>query len=167
MAGSPPDPPPSGPPLWEVGFLVSTLGFRSHAVWAERLVPLGLDSRQAAMLLHVAAAEGQPQQALAQALNIPPSRVVGLVDDLEASGLLRRRGDRRDRRVRTLHLTADGASMVARLAEVSRAHEAWLCMGLAEEERTQLVRLLKQVAAGLSLSESVHAGLAGGDWRQP
>src|SRR5207248_446574 len=42
---------PREQPVFGVAFFLSTLGFRSHAVWAERLVPLGLDSRQAAMLL--------------------------------------------------------------------------------------------------------------------
>src|SRR5207247_1798691 len=47
----------SGPtelPEYGVGFFLSTLGFHSHAVWAERLVPLGLDNHQANMLLRVA-----------------------------------------------------------------------------------------------------------------
>jgi DNA-binding MarR family transcriptional regulator len=147
--------------------LLSTLGWRSHALWAERLVPLGLDSRQAAMMRHVAGAEGQSQQALAQALQIPPSRVVALVDALERRGLLRRQGDPADRRVRTLHLTAEGRSMVHALAEVSAAHEQGLCVGLDEEQRAHLLNLLKTMAAGLGLSDHVHAGLAGGEWRQP
>jgi DNA-binding MarR family transcriptional regulator len=159
--------PPVELPPNAVGFLLSTLGFHSHAVWAERLLPLGLDSRQAAMIRHVAGAEGQPQQALAQALGIPPSRVVGLVDALEQRGLLRRQGDPADRRVRTLHLTSEGRRMVRTLAEVSAAHEHSLCVGLKGEERQHLLLLLKKVVAGLDLSDTVHSGLAGGDWRQP
>jgi DNA-binding MarR family transcriptional regulator len=115
------------PAVFGVGFLLSTLGFRSHTVWAERLAPFGLDARQAAMLLQIARAEGRSQQALARALKIPPSRVVALVDELERRHLLRRRGDRTDRRVRTLHLTPEGRTMVQRLAELSVEHESWLC----------------------------------------
>lgn len=161
------DVPPIELPPYAVGFLLSTLGFRSHALWAERLVPLGLDNRQAAMILHIAGAEGQSQQALVRALQIPPSRVVALVDDLERRGLLRRRGDPTDRRVRTLYLTAEGRNMVRTLAEVSALHEEGLCVGLDGGERERLVFLLKKLAAGLGLSDHVHAGLAGGDWRQP
>src|SRR4030095_2718749 len=105
--------------VFGVGFLLSTLGFRSHAAWAERLAPLGLDARQAAILLQIARAEGRSQQALARALKIPPSRVVALVDELERRRLLRRRSDPTDRRVRTLHLTSEGRTMVQRLAEIS------------------------------------------------
>jgi DNA-binding MarR family transcriptional regulator len=161
------DAPPLELPEHGVGFFLSTLGYRSHAVWAERLRPLALDSRQANMLLQVAAAEGKPQLTLARALGIPPSRVVALVDDLERRRLLRRRGDPSDRRVRTLHLTPRGRQMVRRLAEVSAAHEAGLCVGLEPGERQQLVLLLRKAAAGLGLSASMHAGLAGPEWKQP
>src|SRR6184192_1907593 len=154
-------------PEYGVGFLLSTLGFHSHAVWAERLLPLGLDSRQAAMLLQVPAAEGQPQQALARALKIPPSRVVALVDELERRRLLRRRGDPADRRVRTLHLTPQGRQMVRQLVQASSAHEEGLCAGLDAAERAHLVSLLRKAATGLDLSDTVHSGLTEGEWRRP
>jgi DNA-binding MarR family transcriptional regulator len=150
--------------IFGLGYFLSTLGYRSHAIWAERLVPLGLDSRQAAMLLHVAGAEGRSQQALAQAMKIPPSRVVTLVDALERRLLLRRHADPSDRRVRTLHLTEEGRAMVRRLAAVSAEHEEELSAGLDPGEREQLVALLAKVASGLELSLTVHAGMAGPDW---
>jgi DNA-binding MarR family transcriptional regulator len=161
------DAPPLQRPVYGVGFFLSTLGYHSHIVWAERLVPLGLDSRQAAMLLQVAAVEGHPQLALARALRIPPSRVVALVDELERRQLLERRGDPADRRVRTLHLTPAGRQMVRRLADVAAAHEEGLSEGLDAAEREHLVRLLRKTAASLGLSDTVHAGLGGRDWRQP
>lgn len=144
---------PAAPSAYGVGFFLSTLGFHSHAVWAERLVKFELDNRQAAMLFQVAAAEGQPQLALARALKIPPSRVVALVDDLERRRLLRRRGDPTDRRVRTLHLTTQGREMLRQLTAVAAAHEEWLCVGLEEGERKYLLALLRKLAAGRGLAE--------------
>ncbi len=156
---------PVEPSAYGVGFFLSTLGFHSHAVWAQRLVPLGLDNRQAAMLFQVAAAEGQPQLTLARALKIPPSRVVALVDDLERRRLLRRRADPTDRRVRTLHLTPQGREMLRQLTEVAAAHEKALCVGRKAGEREQRLSLLRKANAGLALSDTVHSGLAGPDWR--
>jgi DNA-binding MarR family transcriptional regulator len=146
---------------------LSTLGWHSHALWAERLTRLRLDARQAAMLLHVAAAEGKPQQVLVRALRIPASRVVALVDDLEERKLLQRRGDPADRRVRKLHLTPQGRRLVRQLSELSTAHEAQLCTGLEPAECEQLIVLLRKAAKGVHLSPNVHAGLGGGDWRGP
>jgi DNA-binding MarR family transcriptional regulator len=157
---------PTDVPDHGVGFFLSTLGYRSHDVWEERLVPLGLSSRQANMLLQVAAVEGRPQRDLARALKIPPSRVVSLVDDLERRRLLRRRGDPADRRVRTLHLTPAGKEMVRRLGEVVAAHESGLCVGLQPREREQLLALLRKMAAGLGLSPTAHSGLAGREWKR-
>jgi hypothetical protein len=57
--------------------------------------------------------------------------------------------------------------VVRRLAEVVAAHEDRLCVGLDAGEREQLVLLLRKAAAGLGLSDTVHSGLAGGEWRRP
>jgi DNA-binding MarR family transcriptional regulator len=114
--------------------------------------------------LHAAAAEGQPQQAFAIALQIPPSRVVALVDELERRRLIKRRTNPADRRVRTLHLTGLGKTMVRKLVELEAAHEAGLCVGLEPAERERLITLLKKTARGLGLSGTVHSGLDGDDW---
>src|SRR5438132_654715 len=138
-------------PEYGVGFFLSTLGYHSSAAWTERLHPLGLGVRQANLLLQVAAAEGQPQLALARALKIPPSRVVSLVDDLERRRLLRRRADPADRRVRTLHLTPQGRQLARQLAALSAAHNDALSVGLDAQERQQLELLMRKAAAGLGL----------------
>jgi DNA-binding MarR family transcriptional regulator len=161
------DSPHNESPIFAVGFLLSTLGYQSHAMWENRVASLGLNSRQAATLIHVARAEGQSQQQLAQTLRIAPSRIVALVDDLEQRGLLRRRTDRADRRVRTLRLTAQGRAVVRTLAHVTDAHEAWLLAGLDDTERDLLLTLLTKAAKGLDLSETAHAGLGGPEWRRP
>jgi DNA-binding MarR family transcriptional regulator len=150
-----------------LAFLLSTLGWHSHALWSERLARLQLDTRAAAMLLHVASAEGRPQQVLVRALRIPASRVVALVDDLEHRRLLQRRADPSDRRVRRLHLTPQGKRVVRQLSEFSAAHETALSAGVTPEERQQLLALLRKLATALHLSPNIHAGLAGGEWRVP
>src|SRR5215218_10254758 len=86
-------------------FLLSQVGFHSSRLWRERMARLHLDPREVVLLRHVAAAEGKSQQALAEALQIPASRMVALVDGLERRGLVQRRPIRGDRRVRALHLT--------------------------------------------------------------
>ncbi len=71
---------------------------------------------------------------LARSLGVTPAIVTRQVQDLEAEGLLRRRGDSRDRRRSQLHLTARGRRAFARLHE--RAHELQTRVldGLTEEE---------------------------------
>src|SRR5215207_4362801 len=79
-------------------FLLSQVGFHSSRLWKDRLAPLGVDPRQVVLLRVVAAAEGRVQQAVGKAMQIPASRVVALVDELERRGLLERRRGGTDRR---------------------------------------------------------------------
>jgi DNA-binding MarR family transcriptional regulator len=124
---------------------------------------LGLDSREVVLLRHVAAAEGQSQQALAQELQIPPSRMVALVDRLEQRGLLERRPIPGDRRVRALHLTREGRRVLRKVMDASAEHEAELTAGLDPHEREQLIALLGRIAADQGLATGVHPGVAGND----
>jgi DNA-binding MarR family transcriptional regulator len=143
-----------------VAFLLSQLGYHSSRLWQGRLAPLGLDPRHVMLLRHVAIAEGRSQQALGEVLQIPPSRMVALVDALEQRGLLRRRPDPGDRRVRTLHLTRDGRRLLDKVMEISLEHERQLCKGLQPAEREQLITLLSRLAAEQGLGEGVHPGAA-------
>ena len=57
--------------------------------------------------------EPQPMGELAHTLRCDNSNVTGIVDRLEARGLVERRPGERDRRVKTLHLTAEGEAVRA------------------------------------------------------
>src|SRR5215207_10104817 len=105
-------------------FLLSQVGFHSSRLWRERMARLDLDPREVVLLRHVAAAEGQSQQALAEALRIPASRMVALVDGLEQRGLLERRPIAGDRRVRALHLSREGRRVLRKVMDASAKHEA-------------------------------------------
>src|SRR5919109_4561697 len=100
-------PAPDTPPR-SVGFLISQLGFFSSKRFMEALEPLGIGPREFLLMRFVAASEGQSQQTLAERLAIPTTRMVALVDHLEEAGLVERRPDPEDRRVRGVHLTRKG-----------------------------------------------------------
>lgn len=123
---------------------------------------LDLDPREVVLLRHVAAAEGQSQQALAEALQIPASRMVALVDTLEQRGLLERQPIPADRRVRALHLSRDGRRALRKVMHASAEHEAQLCAPLDAREREQLIALLSRLAAEHGLATGVHPGVAEG-----
>jgi DNA-binding MarR family transcriptional regulator len=146
-----------------VAFLLSQLGYYSSRRWKAHLAPLGLDPRQVMVLRRLAGDEGRSQQALGGALQIPPSRMVALVDALEQRGLLLRRPSPSDRRVRTLHLTKEGRRLLGEIMELSVEHEQQLCRGLQPAEREQLLTLLNRLAAEQGLAEGVHPGAADPD----
>jgi len=149
-------------PFRSVGFTLSTTGYAVARRFRQTLAPLALDPREFALLRAVGALEGSSQQTLGERLQIPASRMVGLVDALEARGLLQRRQNPADRRARALYLTEEGRSVLARAFDLAVAHERDLCAGLSAEEREQLLELLQRVAERLGLAPGVHAALADG-----
>lgn len=76
-----------------------------------------LSPPQMGALLHLDPGRPLPMSDLADALACDNSNVTGIVDRLEARGLVERRPDERDRRVKMLALTDAGAEVRARVHE--------------------------------------------------
>jgi len=146
-----------------VGFLLSQLGAANAKRFAEILAPVGLEPRQFAVLRHLAQAEGNSQQALADHLHIPPSRMVALIDELEERALVERRPNPEDRRARALFLTEAGRDTLGRATSVGMAHEAAVCSVLQRGEREQLIDMLQRIAGSQGLQPGVHPELATGE----
>ena len=147
------DPVPELRPRGGVAFLLVQLGTHVAGLFGERLKPLGLEPRQAGMLVRLAQNNGRSQQAIAELMGLTPTRMVFLTDELEELGLVERRRNPADRRSHALYLTEAGTTMLARVREVTRAHEAATTVGLSDAERDQLTVLLQRVAAGQGLAE--------------
>jgi DNA-binding MarR family transcriptional regulator len=83
------------------------------------------------------------QAALAQAINADKSRIIGVLDDLQRRGLIRRQADTADRRVHLLSLTADGDRLRRSVeAAIRRAEEQVLAV-LPPADREVFLRSLK------------------------
>jgi len=154
------EPPVPDQPPRSVGFLISQLGFFSSKRFTEALEPLGIGPREFLLLRFVAASGGQSQQALAERLGVPPSRMVALIDDLEGRGLVERRPDPEDRRIRAVHLTKKGGQTLERAAQVAIEYEQKLCSSLEKGERDELIDLLQKVQEGQTELRGVHPGLS-------
>jgi DNA-binding MarR family transcriptional regulator len=141
------------------GFLLVQLGTNEHRRFAERLGPLELHPRHFGMLSHLAANEGQSQQALSSALGIHRSAMVALVDDLERRGLAERRRDPTDRRAHSLFLTPAGRKLLSELERLADEREAELLSALSASERSRLISLLRRVADSQGLAAGVHPNL--------
>ncbi len=159
------EPPVAERPPRSVGFLISQLGFLSSRGFMEALEPVGIDPREFLLMRFVAASEGQSQQALAERLSVPASRMVALVDRLEDAGLVERRPNAEDRRIRELHLTRKGRGVIERAGKIAIDHETQLCAGINREERETLIDLLQKLQANQTELGGVHPGLGKEPWR--
>jgi DNA-binding MarR family transcriptional regulator len=100
------------------------------------------------------------QQQLAIALNIHPSRLVAILDELETRGLVERRGNPDDRRVYAVSLTEEGKGLLQRIAIIGREHNSALLKALKPSEREELASLLQRIADEQGLTRGVHPGFA-------
>jgi DNA-binding MarR family transcriptional regulator len=107
-------------------------------------------------LLRVAA--GLSQQELSATLGIHPSRLVAILDNLEKRGFVERRAHPDDRRLYSLHLTADGGEALGKIGRVAREHQEALLSSLSKEEREMLGALLLKIADQQGLARGVHLG---------
>jgi DNA-binding MarR family transcriptional regulator len=135
-----------------LGLLLVQLGFLTSRRFGELLAPLGLEQRQAGMLIRLAANEGRSQQALGDLLGLNATRMVFLVDELEQRGLVERRRNPADRRSHALYLTDRGRDTLRQAQQAMAAHERSLAASLTEAEREQLVALLRKVATEQGVS---------------
>lgn len=139
-------------------FRLSQLGTVATGRFGDRVAELGLSAPEAGALRLLDGDAGISQRTLATRLRAAPSRVVALIDSLEAKGLVVRRRSRSDRRNHELHLTETGQDMLGRLRAVAEAHEAEIVRPLTAAERDRLATLLDKLARAHGLDARVHPG---------
>ena len=105
-----------------------------------------LHPSQVVALLQMEPGVGMPMHEMASVLGCDNSNVTGLVDRLEARGLVARRPYAHDRRVRHIMLTQAGAELREHArTRVSRAPEA--LRRLTVEDQRLLLEVMQRVAA--------------------
>jgi DNA-binding MarR family transcriptional regulator len=112
------------------------------------LAPLGLRPRHLVALTVLRDQDGSTQQDLASTLQLDRTNVVGLLNDLERDGLIRRRRSTEDRRRHLVELTKTGRARLAKAELALAAVEDEVLSGLDPEQREQLYSLLQQATAG-------------------
>ncbi|PBC64194.1 MarR family transcriptional regulator [Streptomyces sp. Tue6028] len=127
----------------EVVDLIGSVVARYHEEYEEAAAEHALTGAQA-RLLGLLSMEPVPMRRLAQQLKCEPSNVTGIVDRLEARGLVERRPDPADRRVKLAAATAEGRKVARGLREsLNFAREP--LAGLSDEERLALRDLLRRM----------------------
>lgn len=117
------------------------------ALFLQETEPHGVTPVQYAALQTVARQPGIDQRTLARTIGLDTSTIAGVVDRLEARGLLRRNADPEDRRVRRLSVSAEGEALLgALLPGMLRAQERMLAP-LRKTERAEFMRMLRVLVA--------------------
>ena len=99
-------------------------------------------------LSHLAHRPAGTQLELAGAIGYDKTRLIGLLDQLEADGLIARRPDPSDRRARLVSISQKGRKRQAAAAADIRAMETRMLAGLGAAEQRALLKALPKLAAG-------------------
>jgi DNA-binding MarR family transcriptional regulator len=132
--------------------LLVKIGRFAERWFAEALKPSELTPKHVGVLLQVRA-QPTSQQALIESVGVDPSKLVGLLNDLEAEGLIVRRRDPTDRRRHIVELSKEGQTQVAAAERAVAKVEERLFAGIDDEERAQLRRMLARVADASGILE--------------
>jgi DNA-binding MarR family transcriptional regulator len=106
------------------------------------LEPIGLRPRHLVALTVLRDYGSPTQQALAAALQIDRTNLVGLLNELESDGLVLRRRSSEDRRRHFVELTEDGAERLVQAEAALAAAEDEVLGALNADQREQLYELL-------------------------
>lgn len=110
----------------------------------------GMTRAQWVILARVDAKPGLSQNELAALLEVEPISVGRLVDRLEARGLVERRPDPADRRIRRLHLLPDAAPILEEITKARGVLGAELLEGVDAEARTRMIDALLRMKNNLT-----------------
>jgi DNA-binding MarR family transcriptional regulator len=133
-------------------FLETLVGYNARraalaviSVFLQRMAPFDLRVVDFSVLTLIAHNPGITSRQLCQALDILPPNLVGMVKQLEKRGLLEKRDHPTDRRAQGLYLTEAGTALQAETQAVVASLESESITHLTEEERTNLLQLLRKV----------------------
>ncbi|MEV8523052.1 MULTISPECIES: MarR family transcriptional regulator [unclassified Streptomyces] len=127
----------------EVVELIGTVVGRYYEEYERAAAEHSLTGAQA-RVLGLLALEPMPMRQVAQKLKCEPSNITGIVDRLEARGLVERRPDAADRRVKLAAPTPEGLTTATRLRDSLDFAREPLAQ-LSAQERTVLRDLLRRM----------------------
>jgi DNA-binding MarR family transcriptional regulator len=118
---------------------------RAAAEFRRALEPTGLTPPQFGVLALLCRQDSQRQAALCERGAVDPNTMVGIVDRLEAAGLVARRRDPQDRRAYLVRITTRGRRMFESCIPLRNqaAHRSWAALSPVEQNR--LRDLLRKV----------------------
>src|SRR5207249_9335627 len=104
------------------------------------------------ILFHIDPKHPVPMSEVARRAGYEPSNLTGVIDKLEARGLVKRRAATDDRRVKRVFLTREGAAIRKRLIVRLYAPEPWM-LALSAEDQRQLRDILRK---GLAYNQATN-----------
>lgn len=147
--------------LWEnASVAVRLVQIAAYKDFEENARRFGQAPRYYGLLGMIEANPGLSQTQLAGYLHLVRASIVPILDKLSADGLVERRLDPNDKRVRRLWLTPNGRKLMSKLSVVAQQHETRMFAGFSKGEKQALLQLLKRANANLSRNDEALESVA-------
>ena len=128
-------------------FRLGLLGARLTQAFSERIEQIGLTHKQVGLLAVVNAGLAQSQRDIATRLQVTPSLVVSLADQLIEISAVTRSRSTSDRRVQTIELTEQGRELLAESDSAAAELDSEFRATLSEPGQAALDTLLRELDA--------------------
>lgn len=126
-----------------LGYFVRRLQIHIFQDFIRSLAPFDVRPAQYSVLVLIGSNPGQPQAAIARALNIERAALAKMLHELEGREWIRRLPSVRDGRSHALFLTREGEKAMTRIKALARAHERRLERHVGTKRHRELLNLLK------------------------
>ncbi|MBY4598635.1 MarR family transcriptional regulator [Ottowia caeni] len=124
------------------GYYIRRLQQIAVAVFADETQAWGVTPVQFAALSAIMRQPGVDQRTLARLIGFDASTIGSVLDRLEARGLVTRSGSPKDRRVRLLHVTEEGVSLLKNAEPAVLKAQQRILEPLTPERRAQFMDLI-------------------------
>jgi MarR family transcriptional regulator, lower aerobic nicotinate degradation pathway regulator len=132
------------------GFALAWVSELNRQIFTGAMAELGLHTMHPAILVLLLAEGPMVQARISDRLRIDRATMVGLLNELEAQGLIERRPHPTDRRAFEVHVTEAGEQRTEAVARAGKAVNEQFYGVLTEEERRVFLSLLQRLATANS-----------------
>ncbi|WP_109809502.1 MarR family winged helix-turn-helix transcriptional regulator [Sphingosinithalassobacter portus] len=137
-----------------LGFVMKDISRLMRRRFDARAREIGVTRAQWHTLFVLLRNEGINQGGLAEQMEIEPITACRMIDRLEDAGLVERRHDPGDRRVRLIYLTEAARPLIERLEVIGGQVTESALAGVSPEEREQLDAILGKIRANLAPNDN-------------
>ncbi|HEY5647779.1 MAG TPA: MarR family transcriptional regulator [Pseudomonadales bacterium] len=128
-----------------LGFLVHDLARAFTAAYTARMSYLGLTRPQARAIAYLQRFPGVTQVELSEYLGVGRMAMTGLLDRMESKGLIERKEDLNDLRVKRVHLTEVAKDTRPQMEAIARELHAGSLSGVSARDLRNTVKVLRRI----------------------
>ena len=145
---------------FRIGFLIHDVSRLRRTVVDNALRPMGVTRSQWWVLANLSRhnGKGMMQTELAKVMDVGKVTLGGLIDRLEASGLVKRQADPTDRRAKRVVMTPKGIKLLADIQEIATEVNARIMNGILRNDITRAETVLYKMKQQLISMDAVPGG---------